>query len=151
MIERHINKLNINPFLGEIIFKAFYAGYNEKECPLLIHYIILPMVLYGDLRKPLLSVNKNITLTNFVSQNKIHLVNFQESIWSLKKLTHQSLIILHNKQSIIVKTQVEILETIDYNNYNEDLKQYLRASNYLGVMLRKESTQDVYKILKAIP
>ena len=151
MIERHINKLNINPFLGEIIFKAFYAGYNEKECPFLLHYIILPMVLYGDLRKPLLSVNKNITLTNFVSQNKIHLVNFQESIWSLKKLTHQSLIILHNKHAIIVKKQVEILETIDYNNYNEDLKQYLRASNYLGVMLRKESIQDAYKILKAIP
>lgn len=151
MIEKHINKLNINSFLSGIVFKAFYAGYNEKECPLLIHYVILPMVLYGDLRKSLLAVNKNITLTNFVSQNKIHLIDFQQNLWSLKKLTNQSLIILHNKQSIILKDQVKIIETTDYNSYNEDIKKYLRASNYLGLMLKKEAVEDVYKILKVIP
>jgi len=151
MIEKHINKLNVNPFLSGIILKAFYAGFSENECPLLIHYVVLPMVLYGDLRNSLLAVNKNITLTNFVTQNKIHLIDFQQNLWSLKQLTNQSLIVLHNKQSIILKDKVEVIETVDYNNYNEDIKKYLRASNYLGLMLKKETIEDVYKILMIIP
>lgn len=151
MSEKHINKLNVNPFLGGIIMQAFYFGYEEQECPILLHYIILPMVLFGEIRKPLLTINKNATFTNFVSQNRISFVGFQESIWTLKKLTNSSLMVLHNKQQIILRDTVEIRETIDYSNYNDDMKKYLRASAYLGMMLKKETIQDIYKILKVIP
>ncbi len=51
MIDKYLNKLNVNPFWGGLIIQSFHAGYNNKDCSLLLHYIILPMVLYGDVRK----------------------------------------------------------------------------------------------------
>lgn len=151
MSEKHINKLNVNPFLGGIIMQAFYSGYEKRECPIMLHYIILPIILFGDIRNPLLSVNRNSTLANFVSQNKLSFIDLQDSVWTLKRLTNLSLIALHNKQQIILKNMVEVKEVIDYSSYNEDMKKYLRAATYLGMMLKKETIQDVYKILKVIP
>lgn len=151
MIDKYINKLNANPFWGGLIIQAFHGGYNSKECPLLLHYIILPMVLYGDVRKSLLLINKNTTLTNFVSQNRANLIELQQHIWILRNPTNQALIVLHNKEYIQLKEYVEVIKTIDYNNYNDDMRKYLRAATYLGVMLKKETLLDIFKILKIVP
>lgn len=151
MIDKYINKLNVNPFWGGLIIQAFHGGYNSKECPLLLHYIILPMVLYGDVRNSLLLINKNTTLTNFVSQNRANLIELQQHIWILRNPTNQALTVLHNKEYIQLKEYVEVIKTIDYNNYNDDMRKYLRAATYLGVMLKKETLLDVFKILKIVP
>lgn len=151
MIDKYINKLNVNPFWGRLIIQAFHAGYNNKECSLLLHYIILPMVLYGDVRNSLLLINKNTTLTNFVSQNRANLIELQQHIWILRNPTNQALIVLHNKKYIQLKEYVEVIKTIDYNNYNDDMRKYLRAATYLGLMLKKETLLDVFRILKIVP
>ena len=151
MIDKYINKLNVNPFWGGLIIQAFHAGYNNKECSLLLHYIILPMVLYGDVRNSLLLINKKTTLTNFVSQNRANLIELQQHIWILRSPTNQALIVLHNKEYIQLKEYVEVIKTIDYNNYNDDMRKYLRAATYLGVMLKRETLLDVFKILKIVP
>ncbi|MGL5257354.1 MAG: three component ABC system middle component [Proteocatella sp.] len=151
MIDKYINKLNTNPFWGGLIIQAFHRGYDNKECPLILHYIILPMVLYGDIRKSLLHINKNTTLTNFVSQNRANLIDLQQLIWKLKYTTNQALTGLHNKEYIQLKEHVRVIKTIDYNNYDDDMKKYLRAATYLGVILKKETLLDAFKILKIIP
>lgn len=151
MSEKHINKLNVNPFLCSIILQAFYRGYEDDKCPLLLHYIVVPMILFGDIRTSLLSINKNMELNNFVSLNKINLINLQESVWFFRRITNQALIVLHNKQQIKLSSTVEILGTADYNNYSDDVKKYLRAATYLGIMFKKEPIENIFKIFKVIP
>ena len=113
--------------------------------------IISQFTLYGDVRNSLLLINKNTTLTNFVSQNRANLIELQQHIWILRNPTNQALIVLHNKKYIQLKEYVEVIKTIDYNNYNDDMRKYLRAATYLGLMLKKETLLDVFRILKIVP
>ena len=151
MTEKDIYKLNVNPFLGSLIFQAFYKGYGKDELPLVLQYLVLPFILYGLTRNPLLSINKNSTLSKFSTTNKISLIDLQDRIWTLRKLTNQSLIVLHNSNKIILSSSITVNNVIDYNNYNEDMKIYLRSSTYLGILLSKESTENIFRILKVIP
>lgn len=70
------------------------------------------MVLYGDVRNSLLLINKNTTLTNFVSQNRANLIELQQHIWILRNPTNQALIVLHNKKYIQLKEYVEVIKTM---------------------------------------
>lgn len=151
MNEKDINKLNVNPFLGSLIFQAFYKGYGKDESPLVLQYLVLPFILYGLTRNPLLSINKNSTLFRFSTTNKINLIDLQDRIWALRQLTNQSLIVLHNSNDIKLSSSVYVKNVINYTDYNDDMKMYLRSSTYLGILLSKESTENVFRILKVIP
>lgn len=79
------------------------------------------------------------------------MIELQQHIWILRNPTNQALIVLHNKKYIQLKEYVEVIKTIDYNNYNDDMRKYLRAATYLGLMLKKETLLDVFRILKIVP
>ncbi len=151
MSERLIHKMNVNPFWGSLIFRAFYQGYGKPECALLYHYVILPMVLYSDLRVKLMRITKRATLSHFRYNNKLEFVDFQNRIWQQKHLTDLSLLVLANQQIVDLKQNVQIKQTFDFENYSADVKEYFRAACRLGVMLKKEPVKDVYKILNVIP
>ncbi len=143
--------MNVNPFWGSLILRAFYQGYGKSECPLLYHYVILPMVLYSDLRVKLMRITKRATLSHFRHNNKLEFVDFQHRIWQQKHLTDLSLLVLTNQQIIDLKQNVQIKQTFDFENYSADVKEYFRAACRLGVMLKEEPVKDVYKILNVIP
>ena len=151
MIEKHIHKLNVNPFFSSYILLAFFKGYESKKCPLLLLYVVLPLILSGTSRKALNSINKANTLTNFTNKNKEILVDLQLQIWDLRKLTNMALVVLYNNNEIKLQNEIEILKTIDHNNYNDDLKSYFRAAYYLGILFNKETIQTIFKTLKIIP
>lgn len=151
MIDIIIHKLNVNPFLNGLIFQAFYNGYGKRECPLHLHYLVLPLLLNGNSRRALMSINKNQSIIEFTTKNKLNLINLQEDIWRLKELTNESLIVLHNNNQIELGNLVYINEVIDYKNYNADLKQYLKSATHLGILLKYELIQDIYKTFNVIP
>jgi len=151
MIDNIIYKLNVNPFLNGLIIQAFYFGYEKKECPLLIHYIILPIILNGDLRQTLMSSNKNLSIDEFVKRTKVDLINLQDNLWKSRNMTNEALIVLHNNRQIKLSSTIQINETVNYINYNQDMKQYLRSATYLGVLLSNEPIENIYKSLNIIP
>jgi len=151
MIDNIIYKLNVNPFLNGLIIQAFYFGYEKKECSILLHYIILPIILNGDIRKSLMSNNKNLSIDEFVKRNKIELINLQDNLWKSRDMTNEALIVLHNNGQIKLASTIQINETVNYTNYNHDMRQYLRSATYLGILLSNESIENIYKSLNVIP
>ena len=151
MIDKIIYKLNVNPFLNGLIFQAFYYGYGKKECPLLLHNIILPLILNGSTRKTLMYINRTQDITDFVSKSKLDLINLQETIWKLRESTNDALIVLDNNREIELNSLVIVNKDINFNHYNNDLKQYLRPATNLGLLFKDESIGYIYKTFNVIP
>ena len=151
MIDKIIYKLNVNPFLNGLIIQAFYSGYKKKDCSLLLHYIILPIILNGDLRQKLMYSNKNLSIDEFVKRTKVDLINLQENLWKSRDMTNEALIVLHNNGQIKLSSSIQINDTIDYTNYNQDMRQYLRSATYLGILFSNESIENIYKSFNVIP
>jgi hypothetical protein len=151
MIEKHIQILNANPFFCGLIFQSFYNGYEKENCPLFLHYIVLPIILFNDTRQILSEITKKVDFDKFVNENKLVFIDLQTKIWNMKNLTNTTLIYLHNHKKIELKANIEILHNLSYEKYSEDLNNYLRSAYYLGLLLTKEETRQVFKTLNVIP
>ena len=151
MIEKHIKNINVNPFWGGIIIQAFHEGYNKEKCPLNLHYIILPLILFKDSRNLFESITVRASLVRIVNENQIVFSELQNRIWDMRRLTNMSLVNLNNSSAISLKNDVEIVETVDYLKLTGDTVPFLRAATYLGKLLREFNVLEVYKILKVVP
>jgi len=151
MIEKHIQILNTNPFFCGLIFQSFYKGYEKKTCALLLHYLVLPIILFNDTRQILIGITKREDFNKFVNENKLTFIDLQTKIWNMKTITNLTLIYLQNHEKIKLKSDVEIFQNISYEKYSEDLKIYLRSAYYLGYLLTNKETQQVFKTLNVIP
>ena len=58
---------------------------------------------------------------------------------------------MSNNRQIKLSSTIQINETVNYINYNQDMKQYLRSATYLGVLLSNEPIENIYKSLNIIP
>lgn len=143
--------MSLNPFWCGYIFQSFYNGFEKKDCPIVLHYIVLPLILYEDTRKLFQSITKNASLSGIVEQNPIAFLDLQQRVWNLRKQANMSLINLHNINKIRLNSKVEILESVQYYQYNYEIKTYLRSANYLGKLIREHGTSEIFKILKVIP
>jgi hypothetical protein len=151
MIERYLQKVNINPFLIGLIFQSFYQGYGKSTCPILLHYIVTPLAIYKESRDLFSNITKNASLTQIIDENAVVFIELQERIWKTKELSNLSLINLHNQKKILIKEEVVINEAIKYENFNVDFKDALRAAHYLGLLFSDIDTIDIFKIFKVIP
>jgi hypothetical protein len=151
MIDNYLNKLNRSPFWGGLIFQAFYKGYGKEFCPLNLHYVILPMIMHGPTRKILLNITKRTDFINLVSSEKLAFIDFQERIWNLNKLTKESLTLLHNQNKIVLKENIEIKSVVNFEDYEFNIKEYLRSATHLGLLINEIPYQEVYKSFKIIP
>ncbi len=150
MIEKHINKVNVNPFFCSLIFQSFYKGYENEKCSILLHYLVLPFILYSDIREIFSSITVRNNLENVIKSNKVAFADIQDRVWTMKKLTDLTLINLHSQQKITLKADIEIHESVDYVYYNADIKQYLRSASYVGKLFKNEVKSDIFKHLKVI-
>jgi hypothetical protein len=151
MIEKHIQKVNVNPFLGGLILKAFFKGYNNSKCSLLMMYLVLPAILYSDTREILSKLTTKNSLQAAIKVNKVAFIGFQERVWAMRKLTHLSLINLDSKKDISFGAMIQVINALDYSKYEEDIRNYLKAAHYLGVLFAKEDIENIFKHLKVIP
>ncbi len=151
MIEKYLQKLNSNPFLIGLIFQSFYKGYNKTKCSILIHYLVVPIVLYKDSRDLFSTITKNASLSKIIDDNSLSFIELQERIWKMKELSNLSLISLHNQGKIQLNGIVEINETLKYESLSVDFKDILRSAHYLGILFSDIEVKDIYKIFKVIP
>ncbi len=151
MNESIIHRANVNPFFGSLIQQSFAKGYNQDKTPVLLFDLVLPIILYAPLRSKLMSVTSSKTLSDLVKENEIDFLGLQERIWEMKKLSRQALIVLHNEQKAIVGAEVKFNSFVNYDDYNPDMKGYLRAAYYLGLVFKKEEFAAIFKQLKVIP
>lgn len=149
MIEKHLHRLNVNPFFGGMIFQAFYKGYEKGKCPLILNYLVLPLTMHLDTRDVLLTINSQTNLRTLINSNKTAFINLQTRIWNLRRLTNLSLLYLHNKKIISLKTDIEIYKNLNHRQYKNEV--ILKSSHYTGVLFKNEDLLDIFKILKVIP
>ena len=150
MIEKYIQVLNTNPFFCGLILQSFYKGFGKKHCDILLQYLVLPIVLYGETRKTLSEINIKTDLDRYVEKNKLSLLELQDRIEQFKKLTNLAMIYLHNKAKIKLDAEIEVIESINYETFSDDLKNYLKASYYLGCLLSNSDTPSICKTLNVI-
>lgn len=151
MIEQHLQKIKTNPFLVGLIFQSFYQGYKKEKCPVLLHYLVTPLILFKESRDLFSSITRNASLSKIIDENAIVFIELQGRIWKTKELSNLSLINLHNQEKIKINEDVIIKESIKYETVNGDFKDVLRASHYLGLLFRDINTVDIFKIFKVIP
>lgn len=151
MIEKHIQRINLNPFFTGLIFQAFYNGFTKKSCPLILHYLVPPLVMFKDSRELFTSITKNAVLSSIIESNPVSFFELQERVWKMKKHTNRSLINLHNTNKITLKENVQILETVNYEDSNQSNKTYMRSAHYIGVLFKEFEMHEIYKAFKVIP
>ena len=146
----HIQKLSMNPHFYGILLQGFLSGYN-KPCDVRSVFMALPILLYSESRKKLLSANnrsKMETLFNspeVLSENlnvsgKVRLSGYIQRFEELKISCKKALVILYSDKKIALNNyKIVLLESISYLNYSGTIKEWIRASYYLGIVFAKTS------------
>jgi hypothetical protein len=143
---KHIEILMYNPVFFSKIIQCFMTGYNKKLDLKTVFYV-LPIVMYKDARIRLNSGKSNSTLYSIfdtekkfceygVELNSKFCLNQIVNLFDdYVNFTRQSIIILSSKNKIIVHKNIILKETFDYKNVPAEIRDYFKASHYLGVIL----------------
>ncbi|HDR7993071.1 MULTISPECIES: three component ABC system middle component [Bacillus cereus group] len=147
----HLKTLSLNPFLNSKIIRSFVSGYGKEYVNIELLYLVLPFVFDGYSREILTSVNKSSTIyTAFLNspEKRIVLGNLQERYEYMKSLTNEALIVAHNERAIILEHKVKLIKGMTYKNVRgKEMKSFLRASYYLGMIFSKSSNVDIFRRL----
>lgn len=153
----HIQNISLNPFFASKLLRSFYTGYgleNDKQnMPLDLVYIVLPLLYYRPSRTALAKAKNTSSLRSLFTDdtNKaIALGGLQARIYFFDKITKNALIIAANEETIgIKKDGLELKKKVDYRRefVSDSVKEYLRAAYYLGILCKKLSVVNVYRLL----
>lgn len=151
MIDKQLQTLSCNPFILGSIFQAFYEGYGKEFCPISLHYIITPIVMYKETRDLFSTANKNSSLSKIIKENPIPLIELQVRLWKMRKLTNLSLITLHNAEKIELTSRAKVIQPLKYELIRSDVKPLLRSAHYLGIFFQEFDDIDIYRLFKIVP
>ena len=146
---KNIEILSMNSHFYALLFRGFLSGYN-KPCEIRILFMALPIILYSDSRKKLLSANKtskiermfnkpkNMENTEKIS-GKTDLAGYIKRFEDVKGLSKKAIIILYSQDKIRLEGNKVFLisDPIDYLSYKGEIKSWIRAAYYLGIILSK--------------
>lgn len=150
-VER-LRTISLNPFFASKILQSFLTGYNDT-LEFKILFYVLPIVMYKEARDRLIKANSASRIntvfgkkhqyndTDIKMSGKAIFSGFIERFDIFNELTKQSIIVLAEEEKIQLKERIELLIKIDYKGYPNDIKGYLRAAYYLGVIMSKNSIE----------
>lgn len=159
MERKYTEIISKNPHFYALIIQVFLTGYKEK-CSLEILYNVLPFITYSELREPLINANSRSSLYSVYSNSKNNLkeiqisnnvrkIGFKERYEKLKPFLGKALIILYsNKKIILIKDKVKLLEEKKYENFDKELREWLKSSYYLGNILKKITIKELKSFLE---
>ena len=154
---KHIQTLVNDPHFSSMLLQSFLTGYG-KDCDLQIAMLTLPLLYNGEIRKKLLTANKNSspqTLFLYAQHGKelsgqSKLAGFWNKFDILETLIKQSIIVLYSEKKIEIDVnKIKLLKTLGYKEFSNNVQDWLRASHYLGVILKKATTEDLLVILRS--
>lgn len=148
----HIQNISLNPFFLSKVIHAFSAGY-EKPVPFNLIFIVLPIIYYRPSRKLLITAQRRSSLRSlFVDdvEKAAALGGLQERIIYFYTFTNQAFIIAANEERVRLNSEgmIENKQTIDYKEFlNKNVKEFIRASYYLGLLCSKMEMSNIYRLL----
>ncbi|AWD13894.1 hypothetical protein FH505_00560 [Bacillus velezensis] len=151
-----IQNITLNPFFMSRIIHAFIQGYEKPSVPFNIIYIVLPIIYYGPSRKLLTKAQSRSSLrTLFVDDidKATALGGLQERMLYFNTLTNQSFIIAANEERVRLNSNgmIELTQNIKYKEIsNKNVREFIRAAHYLGLLCSKIEISNVYRLLGVI-
>ena len=145
---KHIQTLSMNPHFFGVLMQSFLSGY-EKPCEVRLFFMALPILLYSESRQKLANAtnrSKMETLFNTSQEldknikvsGKVRLSGYINRFEEVKEFSKKALIILYTNRKIVMKEQkIILLEQIKYSDYTNNLRNWLKAAHYLGVIFAK--------------
>ena len=148
----HIQNISLNPFFQSRVIHAFITGYG-KQVPYYLLYIILPIIYYRPSRKLLMTAQNRSSLRSlFVDDvdQVAALGGLQERVFYFYTSTNQAFIIAANEGRVRLHLDgfIQLTQTIDYKKIlNKNVKDFIRASHYLGLLCSKMEVSNIYRLL----
>lgn len=149
----YLRMLSLNPHLMGKLIQNFLEGYS-KPADLLLVFYVLPIILYKDSRNKLSNANSRSSLEslfqnrdvydnneNLRLSSKVNLAGFVDRFDELKNCTKQAIITLTNENKIKLGSKVSLLVTDRYDNYKGNIRTFLKAAYYLGVIFSKTTKE----------
>ncbi|WEV08848.1 three component ABC system middle component [Clostridium perfringens] len=147
---KNIEILSMNSHFYALLFRAFLSGY-DKPCEIRILFMALPILLYSDSRKKLLSVNKTSRIESLFNKpkdmennekisGKSDLAGYIKRFEDVKGLSKKAIIILYSQDKISLEENKVFLisDPINHLNYKGEIKNWIRAAYYLGIIFSKQ-------------
>lgn len=131
--------------------QSFLSGY-EKPCEIKLLFMAIPILLYAESREKLVNANRRSRIDTLfqtpqiINESKIsgktRLSGYIERYNSLKPYCKESIIILSSEEKILINNhKVILVKKIDYKNFDNIIKDWLKCAFYLGVLFSK-TTED---------
>ena len=146
---KNIEILSMNSHFYALLFRAFLSGY-DKPCEIRILFMALPILLYSDSRKKLLSVNKTSRIESLFNKpkdmennekisGKSDLAGYIKRFEDVKGLSKKAIIILYSQDKISLEGNKVFLisDPINHLNSKGEIKNWIRAAYYLGIIFSK--------------
>lgn len=145
---RNIEILSYNSFFCSRLIAHFLSGCENHQIRVELIFFVLPFVCKKDSREILNSANKDSTLnSSFLNteRGKVALAGLEKHIDYFKNLTQTSLVVAANEFDIKIGEIITIENPFDYSKEKEAyIKQFFRASYYLGKILSKNEFFDTF-------
>lgn len=150
-----------NPALGSYLIWNFIRGYynnTSKPIPILLIFIVLPMVYRSDVAEILVSTQKKSGLRYFSNKftgkgslkNDL-LLNIHSSAFVMHQLTYESMIIGLNSILFSIDYERALLfpvTTTEHKTKHKSIDKLSKASEKLGVWCSELTLHEISSILK---
>lgn len=154
---KNIKTLTMNPHFYSILLQSFLTGYN-KPCDLKTAFIALTILFNAESRDKLNKSNKKSRIgtlfgddVNFYDENisrKTSFSNFVDKYNYLQPYFKKAFIILCSEEKAsFVSNEIILKKGIDYKKYNDEVRDWLKCSFYLGVIFDKENRNHLFSYI----
>lgn len=141
----HIFTLQRSPFALAPVIHQFFANSQPRENDILLSYLILPMVLYPEMQKYLLTVRKTSNIRTLCREQS-RLIGLTHNVQQLKPQTNAALLVLDAERRIEITEKLSVKSIADINIDNAD-KIQLEAARRLSMVLENIDVVSIYRTL----
>ncbi len=141
-----LTTLTLNPFWLSEIIGNFNEGYGNNA-PFELTYLVIPLILRENTRVKLSLLNINSTIYSAFLDSKekrVIITALQRHVEFYKKNVMPSLAVYANKGNVL-SGEITNMKPYKFNTEkNLEVRKYLKAAYYLGVIFRKESSKNCF-------
>lgn len=150
----YLERLSMNPHFHGLLLQVFLSGYN-KPCEIKMAFRVLPILMYSESREKLASAKNtskmetlfnapDVLENNVKISGKIKLAGFLERYHQICPLSKKALIILYSEKKIVLnQNRIVLIEAKEYFNYKSNVREWLKAAHYLGVVFAKTDEEHI--------
>jgi hypothetical protein len=144
---KDLSTLSTNPHYYAFLLQSFLTGYN-KPCKVSILLMALPILLYSESREKLIRANNRSNISSLFSSpkemnngslsGKTRLSGYLDRYQTLLESSKKAIVILSSKKIILITDRkIMALQTLHYYDYNDKVRDWLKAAFYLGIVFAK--------------